>query len=445
MNWFLILFTIILALIIWTLASIISNYVLARRIGFPIIISPVSTLNPFWIISYKVFPPILQLKHLPFGLGTWARCTYIGWQFDDKYALHALLGPIFTIVTPGGNEVTVADPLTAHHILAQRKEFIKPAIMYDQLNVFGPNVNTVEGNDWQRQRKLTAPNFNEKISEKVWEETMRQVGEMVMGWASAGPRGTPEVAKDTATVALHVLTAVGFGVIYPFHGGVGEVHSEQGHAMSYREALQICLANIITFSILPRSVLESAWMPSRVKRVGQAAREFQGYMEELLTLEKGRKGEGNLMSALVHAQAGHEEDESLEIGNAASVKLRDAEIFGNIFAFNLAGYETTANTVAAAVVLLAAHPKNQEWLSEEINSVLGNSQMAGDYETCFPKLQRCLAVMVRPLPSPGVSHPHSRLQDHYSPLTRSICSTKPFAFTAPSSSSPRPPARKPKS
>ena len=326
LTWLIILFTIILALIIWTLTSITSNYAVARRIGFPIIISPVSTLNPLWIITYRVFPPILQLKRLPFGTGVWARCTYMGWQFDDKYALHSSLGPIFTIVTPGGNELVVADPSAVHHILSRRKDFIKPAIMYDQLNVFGPNVNTVEGDDWQRQRKLTAPNFNEKISEQVWEETVRQAGEMIMGWVRAGREGTREVAKDTATVALHVLTAVGFGVIYPFHGGVGEVHADKGHAMSYREALQICLANIITFSTLPRSVLEMAWMPKRIKRVGQAAREFQGYMEELLTVEK-------------------------------------------------------------------------------VLNISGSSQTAGDYETCFPKLQRCLAVMVRSLPNQSSLRP----------------------------------------
>ena len=407
--WLLLIWTVILVPIIWTLTSIASNYAVARHIGFPIIISPVSTLNPLWIIVYRLFPPILQLKRLPFGFGVWARCTYMGWQFDDKHALHTSLGPIFTLVTPGGNELIVADPSAVHHILSRRKDFIKPAIMYDQLNVFGPNVNTVEGDDWQRQRKLTAPNFNEKISEHVWEETMRQAEEMVVGWVGAGQEGTREIMKDTATVALHVLTAVGFGVIYSFHGGVGEVNADKGHAMSYREALQICLANIITFSILPRNALEMAWMPHRLKRVGQAAREFQAYMEELLTVEKARNGgQGNLMSALVHAQAEDVEEERSKTGKTANLKLRDDEVFGNIFAFNLAGHETTANTVAAAVVLLAAHPEYQEWLSEEISLVLHiseSSRTAGDYETCFPKLQRCLAVMVR---SPQ-THPPPRL------------------------------------
>lgn len=373
----------LLAPFLWTLLAIIQNFNLARRIGFPIVISPVSTLNPFWIILYKIVPAVLWLKHLPFGLGTWARCTYIGWQFDDKYALHRRLGPIFTLVTPGGNEVVVADPSAAHTILAHRKDFIKPAVMYDQLNVFGPNVNTVEGDDWQRQRKLTAPNFNEKISQKVWDETTRQVGEMAKEWISTGENGTKEVAGDTATVALHVLTAVGFGLTYPFHGGLSKLHDDHGHKMSYREALQTCLGNIITFSIFSKKTLQSTWMPNSLRKVGQAAKEFQTYMNDMLTTEKSRQGgETNLMSALVHAQ-----DADSETKN----KLAEDEIYGNIFAFNLAGHETTANTVAAAIVLLTAFPKYQQWLAEEIDEV--NPCLNG-YDTSFPRLKRCLAVMV---------------------------------------------------
>ena len=130
MNWTVALASILVAFLGWTTVSIISNYTAARKIGLPLVISPVYPLNPFWIITYRVFPVILLLKYLPFGFGTWARCTCIGWQFNEKHALHDELGPVFLIVTPGGNEVVVADAQVAHTVLSQRKEFIKPPIMY---------------------------------------------------------------------------------------------------------------------------------------------------------------------------------------------------------------------------------------------------------------------------------------------------------------------------
>ena len=130
MNWLLVLATLILASLTWTLVSIFLNFKVARQIGLPLTISPVSPLNPLWILTYRAFPSILLLKHLPLGLGTWARCTVMGWTFQDKHALHDQLGPIFVIVTPAGNELSVADPQAAHAILSRRKEFIKPAVMY---------------------------------------------------------------------------------------------------------------------------------------------------------------------------------------------------------------------------------------------------------------------------------------------------------------------------
>ena len=130
MNLILVLSSIIFASLSWTLLSLISNYNTARKIALPLVISPVSPLNPLWILTYRAFPSILSLKYLPFGLGTWARCTFLGWTFHDKHALHDELGPVFIVVTPSGNELSVADPQATHTILSRRKEFIKPAVMY---------------------------------------------------------------------------------------------------------------------------------------------------------------------------------------------------------------------------------------------------------------------------------------------------------------------------
>jgi len=160
MNWFFVLSSFILVILIWSVGSIISNYNVARKVGLPLVISPVAPLNPLWILLYRTIPSVLLLKYLPFGLGRWARCTVMGWTFQDKHAMHDELGPIFTVVTPAGIELSVADPHVTHTIFSHRKEFIKPAVMYgkssgiwslkactdkhvEQLNVFGRNLNTV--------------------------------------------------------------------------------------------------------------------------------------------------------------------------------------------------------------------------------------------------------------------------------------------------------------
>lgn len=55
--------------------------------------------------------------------------------------------------------------------------------------------------------------------------------------------------------------------------------------------------------------------------------------------------------------------------------------------------DTTANTISFAIAMLAGHPKVQDWLSEEINAVMGDEEHP-NYEETYPKLVRCLALMV---------------------------------------------------
>ena len=227
----------------------------------------------------------------------------------------------------------------------------------------------------------------------VWSEAIRQAQAMASSWSSQGQSGTRDTVGDTATLALHVLTRVGFGASYSFNEGVRKI--SPGHEMTYRDSLSLCLRNIITFSIFPKKTLSSRFMPQKLKRVGQAAQEFQQYMEEMVARERAMRTEkselSSLMSALVRAS--DQDTQSKEQGQSSKSGLTDDEIFGNIFAYNLAGHETTANTVASALVLLAAYPEYQSWLREEICSAVSHPKGLA-YETAFPRLQRCLAVMV---------------------------------------------------
>ena len=118
--------------IAWQCICLLTSYREARRIGLPVVISPTGTLNPLWIILYKATPIIPLLQWLPFNLGRWAKLTYMGWQFDDKDAIHRELGTAFVLCTPGLNEVHLADGSAVHAVLTRRKEFIKPSIMYGQ-------------------------------------------------------------------------------------------------------------------------------------------------------------------------------------------------------------------------------------------------------------------------------------------------------------------------
>lgn len=62
----------------------------------------------------------------------------------------------------------------------------------------------------------------------------------------------------------------------------------------------------------------------------------------------------------------------IEASEGSSKKLTDEEITGNAFVFILAGYETTATSLAFTSYLIAAHPEVQDKLHAEIDAEIGD-------------------------------------------------------------------------
>lgn len=224
-------------------------------------------------------------------------------------------------------------------------------------------------------------------------------------WFSKG--SVNSIAADTRTLSLHILASAGFGKSYAFrgHGAVDAgtaspaEQKQESSTTSYREALELVLDNCILIMAFGPGVLTSAFAPEKWRQVARAKTNFQAYMTEVYEQTKARvlsttngsksstttKSEDrNLMSALVRS--------SLAEGSAG---LSESEIYGNMFVFNFAGHDTTAHTFTFIVALLAAHPEVQDWIREEICAVFGaDSPGESSCARAFPRLKRCLAVMV---------------------------------------------------
>lgn len=68
---------------------------------------------------------------------------------------------------------------------------------------------------------------------------------------------------------------------------------------------------------------------------------------------------------------GDEDAASTSVKEHASSKgLSMEEIFGIIFVINFAGHDTTANTLAFSMLLLAAHSEVRAWIAEELRGVV---------------------------------------------------------------------------
>lgn len=215
-------------------------------------------------------------------------------------------------------------------------------------------------------------------------------------WLQKGSEGTRHTVEDTATLALNVLQAAGYGLYFPFHEDSPEI--PPGHSMTYRDAMATILSLYTLYMLIPISSMSSPWMPQFVRTLGHATKEFMMHNEEMLrneraSISKREQGTANLLSALVRAS---DEAQKTTVGGR-SQGLSEEEIFGNLFIYGLAGHETTANVLSYTMCMMAIYPEWQEWVAEEIAFVTKDNPDPKNwkYEEMHLKLKRCLAVMVR--------------------------------------------------
>ncbi|KAI0024460.1 putative cytochrome P450 [Xylariomycetidae sp. FL0641] len=389
-----ILLACVVGYMVWAILCLEGNVRKARSLQVPIVRIPISSNNVLWILVQPHVYAILD--RLPVAWSSWPRAVRFcrrGWAFADRADTHVELGPVFALVSPEAVNLHFADPETVHDVMMRRGDFQRPTKELKLLELYGPCISTAKWEDWPRHRRVMATPFNETIMSFVWDESLRQAKGMLRWWtqASSSPSGgIPSYPKDTRTLSLNVLAAAGFRKSYEFRGSA-EPDVGNDDAANYRDALQTVLDNIILLMLLPFRAL--CLVPGRWARIGRAGLAFQRHMERTLGEEtraraEGKPGSGGIVASFVRAADLH------GAAGASRKRLSVEEVYGNLFVINFAGHDTTANTLAFGMLLLASRPGVQAWLAEEIaGAAHGRPVEACEYKQLFPRLKRCRAVL----------------------------------------------------
>jgi cytochrome P450 len=397
----LLLLLVLTAFLTWPY-RIYRNYLIARKTGLRLIISPITPFELPWHISPALFGSLIKRQR-------WFRALDQTCAWQDKNKLHEELGSCFMHVSPRMNMLCTSDPVAIDHVFKKMKEFVKPEV-FKTLDFFGPNIITVNDEPWARHRKLTAPCFNERVSMFVWDESRRQASDMVEVWLAKPGAKSNSIVQDAGTVALHVLTAAAFGEQRDFREGVNTL--VPNHELSFRDALKTVLRNPVTAAVvnnirwLKRPIIQPLLSP-RIRKVQLALVEFKRYMLDAIARERKSiistssivTKRPNLLNALVKAS-----DEAKASGPKSTAYMSDDELTGNMFMFAFAGHETTATTISYALALLAANPSIQDWVAEEITQVIGTTDTL-EYAKIHPRLKRTLALMYETVRLFGVPPP----------------------------------------
>jgi cytochrome P450 len=381
--------------------KLIANYWTARKFGLPIVVVPVSWEDTWWVVVWRKFA---WIERIPV-FGYWLPFSRHAWTQQSRYRPHEKYGDAFVVVSPNKVEVMVNEPVAGVELQAHYKSWVKPPPIYVLFEMFGPGVISVNGEDWQRHRKIVNPAFREQNNRLVWDEARKQAAQM-LEVVAARPDGTTvtllDVRNDCVLIAMHVLSAAGFGQAHDFDGGFRDV--PPGHTRSLADTLMYLLSNLLWVLLCTRVSVVGYLRPGLYREVMEMCDEFRRYMKEIVAYHRattqaggGGHNTADIVSALVEAdEAAKREETKAGLGlGAKPMHLTDDELMGNLFVFNLAGFETTANAMTYTIPFLAAHRDVQDWAGEEVDAIFGGRDTL-DYEEAFPQLVRVLAVMVSP-------------------------------------------------
>jgi cytochrome P450 len=374
------------------LFHLVQNYQKARKLDLPIILLPVSSEDIWWILLRPLFSFV---QKLPFGLGSWYVYTELGWPMVDRNRTVLELGENFILCSPACNMLATSYPpaLEQRAFAGGAKIWYAPEAQSQIFAFYGQNVSSTNGVEWQRHRKITTGAFNERSMARVWDETLKRVCGLELG--QDGGRSLGRIRKTFDLFAMEVLAAVFFG-----QKDAPLKNIPDGHKESLMDSLGFILKNIMLVLVFGKLNAPDWMLPGVLRKLKISVQEFRLYMQELVLAQmrsssekKGESRSNSLLESLVTAN-------EVEKETGGKGWLTESELYGNLFVFNLAGYETTAGTMTFALPYLAAHPEIQEWVVEEIDSIYSPSSATkdeSDYSITYPKLVRCLAVLYETL------------------------------------------------
>ena len=426
------------------------NHALIKHLaqdGIPIIFAPWTWQDPLWLTFGPALTP--YLLNLPF-FRSWIWCSYMGWTTRDAGRAHLPksaggrgLGSAFILVSPNRTEFFCTDPKATVEVGRDWRTYEHPEELYSVFGVFGANVNTVNGSDWSRHRKITGGAFlREATLAMVWKEGRRQARGLATELLGGGSNSDAEhgnkkgkgkeltitqVRTKMSLLTMSVLSVAAFGKA----GAVmaeGDTSStstsiqdlEPGHRLTYFECSRIIFDNLLGVIMFGTAGLTKWLLPKSLRKIKLAVDEYRLFLREAVERHQTEHKDDNqggvagtdLASLLIKAneaeKALHLAEQQRAAGTTNGTKAKGAEnrtpksyltqdeLYGNMFMFNVAGYETTSMALSFTMAHLALNEWAWEWLREEVEAVRNDNGMDGleSYELCFEGLVRCRAVMV---------------------------------------------------
>jgi cytochrome P450 len=227
-------------------------------------------------------------------------------------------------------------------IVNHARKFIKGRVLRANRHLFGNGLLTSEGEFWLRQRRMMQPAFHRNRIANYAETMTDCAARLAQSWSDG-----QQLDLHDAMMRL-TLQIVGKTL---FHADV------EREAPRVGENLQILMEHTFDFR---RLLITPHWLPTRRNRQAhRAIRELTEIIDRIIEQRRVANADaGDLLSLLIHAQ---DEDGS---------RMTTQQLRAEALTLFLAGHETTASTLSWAWWLLAQHPRAEQKLHAELDTVL---------------------------------------------------------------------------
>ena len=254
------------------LIALRKNIAMAKESGLPYIVVPVYLYWRPWMIVSGMVVDLLQKLPLAWQ-PAWTLHVLIeqSWSQLNSQFDNAPTGAYLS-VAPGGIICWAGSAEVITQMTTRRNDFPKPIHIYKSLDIYGKNIVTLEGPLWRRHRKVTSPPFSEKNNHLVFAESVYQAQSMAQDWTrpeGGTVRTLSTAAHDCMRLSLHIISRAGFGVRLLWPGIETEskdthLPPDPGHTLSYTDALEGLLHNILLVVALPPALLSKSIANSRI-------------------------------------------------------------------------------------------------------------------------------------------------------------------------------------
>jgi cytochrome P450 len=238
----------------------------------------------------------------------------------------------------------INDLAAIEHVLVANHQSFSKSMDYRALSrVLGQGLLTSEGEFWKRQRRLVQPAFFRDRILSYGGLMTSCTARLIEDWQDGEVR---DVHRDLMRVTLQIAARSLFNV--DIDGDAGTIGKALAVVMDQ-------MPKLAGFAFLPD------WVP--VPGLGGFRRALADLDKIVYGIIQGRRADGTHPGDLL--------DMLLDARDENSEGMSDLQLRDEVMTLLLAGHETTANTLAWTLYLLAQNPEQQSCLAAEVRDVLG--------------------------------------------------------------------------